>query len=168
MGGRAPAEQLGARLAEVVIDAVLASPRQWAIDTAAPIVATRRSAIEVVDGLRELDFGELEGRTYDDIASELPELWSAWMRTPTAVRFPGGESYDDLRVRVHAAVSRLVHRHQGRTVLAVTHGGVARSTLAAVLGMPNAHIFRIDQRYGAINVIDFYHDGTPLVRLING
>jgi broad specificity phosphatase PhoE len=117
--------------------------------------------------LCELDFGELEGRTYDEIAAERPELYRAWMETPTEVEFPGGESYARLRTRVMAAVDELRARHDGETVAAVTHGGVIRAVLGHVLRMPDEAIFRLEQRYLGVSVVEWL-DGFPLVRQVNG
>ena len=46
------------------------------------------------------------GARYDEIERAEPELFRAWMETPTAVRFPGGESYAELRVRAHPRARR--------------------------------------------------------------
>ena len=48
------------------------------------------------------------------------------------------------------------------------HGGVNRVILADVLGMEPLNIFRIDQAFGALNIIDFYDDGMAVVKLLNG
>jgi alpha-ribazole phosphatase/probable phosphoglycerate mutase len=144
------------------LDAVYASPRRRALETAAAL-----GEPVVLDGLRELDFGELEGRTYDEIAAERPELYRAWMETPTEVAFPGGESFRELRERAVAAVDVLRVQHDGETVAAVTHGGVVRAVLGHVLRMPDEAIFRLEQRYLAVNVVEWLGD-FPLVRLVNG
>ena len=78
------------------VAAVVSSPRRRAVDTATPIAGRHGLEVEIVPDLRELDFGELEGRTYDEIADSLPELYAAWMTHPTRVRFPGGECYAEL------------------------------------------------------------------------
>lgn len=166
--GRAHALELAARLAPLSIDAVLASPRRRTVATAEPIAGRHGLCVELVGDLREMDFGALEGRRYDDIAATMPELWHRWMTSPTEVRFPDGESYGDLRTRATAAMDAALGAYRSRTVLAVTHGGVVRALLASTLGMPDAHLFRLDQRYGALTVIDWYDDGTPVVRLVNG
>ena len=51
----------------------------------------------VLDQLSELDFGELEGCTYEEVAASRPELYEQWMTAPMAVRLPGGEGYADRR-----------------------------------------------------------------------
>jgi broad specificity phosphatase PhoE len=165
--GLANAARLGDALSWLDPAGVYTSPRVRAADAALAIGAPLGLEPIVVPGLRELDFGELEGRAYDDIRRERPELYRRWMQTPTTVRFPGGEGFEDLRRRAIAAVDEIRAAHPGSTALVVTHGGVARAVLAEALGMRGEAIFTIDQRYGAVNVIDWY-SGRPLVRLVNG
>jgi alpha-ribazole phosphatase len=163
--GRAHARELAERLRRLEFAAVYTSPRLRARETAAPIAAARGLEAVTDDGLRELDFGELEGRTYDEIAASDPELYRAWMETPTSVRFPGGESFADLKERAVAALDRIRARHDA--ALVVTHGGVLRAGVAAWLGMPDAAIFRLDERYCGLTIVDWLED-APLVRLLNG
>ena len=159
--GREHAERLAAALARHEWDAVYASPRLRARETA---VAVNRDVV-IDDGLREIDFGDLEGRSYDEIAATDPELYRAWMERPTTVRFPGGESFAELKIRALEALDRIRAAHKAAVV--VTHGGVLRAGLAAWLGMPNEAIFRLDQRYGGVTIVDWL-DGVPLIRLMNG
>lgn len=163
--GRHQTERLAAELAPLRVDAVYASPRRRALDTARPIAAALRLAPIVDERLRELDFGELEGRRYEEIEREQPALYRAWMETPTRVRFPGGESFDDLRRRAVAACEEIRRRHTA--ALVVTHGGVVRAALAEWLALPEESIFRLDQRYGGVTVVDWIEE-TPVVRLVNG
>ena len=134
---------LAAELAELPVDAVISSPRRRAYDTAVAIADRHGLAVECVEAVRELDFGELEGRTYDEIAEEQPELFERWMRSPTTVKFPGGESYAVLRARAVAELDRLVASRAGQTVVLVTHGGVVRAIVAEMLGVAPERIFRI-------------------------
>lgn len=164
--GLAHAARLATALGAAQLAGVYSSPRIRARAAAELIAEPHGLAVQVLDELRELDFGDLEGRTYDDIRRELPELYERWMRTPTSVRFPGGEGYPDLRARAVAAVAQVRATHAGQAAAAVTHGGVARAVLADVLGMPDEAIFAIDQAYGAVNVIDWFGD-RPLVRAVN-
>jgi alpha-ribazole phosphatase/probable phosphoglycerate mutase len=161
--GRTHAERLAESLRDVELEAVYSSPRLRAVQTAAALAEN----LNVDDRLRELDFGELEGRTYDEIGREQPELFRRWMETPTLVRFPGGESYAELRARVAAAVDDVVAANTGRSVAFVSHGGVVRAALAVTLGLPDDRAFALDVGYARISVVDWF-DGTPVVRLVNG
>jgi broad specificity phosphatase PhoE len=153
------------RLASVECEAVYSSPRLRALETAAAISAVLGRAPAMDEDLRELDFGELEGRTYDEIAASEPALYRAWMTTPTKVRFPGGESFADLKARSVAALERIRRLHENAIV--VTHGGVLRAGVAAWLSMPDEAIFRLDQSYCGVTIVDWLDD-EPLVRLLNG
>lgn len=148
-------------------DAVVSSPRRRALETAGPIAAASGVSVTVDERWRELDFGELEGLTYEEAERLHPELYARWMSTPTEVSFPGGEGYAQLRARVVAAVDELRAAHGGRTVCVVSHGGPIRAALAACLQMPDAAIFRLALDYGAVSIVDWLGD-EPLVRSVNG
>ena len=152
--GLLQAEALAAVAGESV---VYSSPARRALETAR---AMRREPIVDPD-LRELDFGEAEGLTYEDVAERWPDLYEAWLRAPTEVCFPVGEPFANFRVRILAALARI-----DRDAVVVTHGGVIRTALAHWLGMPDEAIFRIDVSHGTVTVIE-WQDGTPVVRLVN-
>jgi len=165
--GRRHARLLARRLGRIPLSAVYSSPLKRAVDTAAPIAAAHELATTVDDGLREIDFGDFEGRSYAEIEQGHPELYQQWMETPTLVRFPSGESYATVRVRAIAAMEAIRDRHRGATAVVVSHGGVLRAMLADCLSIPDDAVFRLEQSYGSISIVDWI-DRTPLVRLVNG
>jgi len=162
--GMQHARQLAEALGSFAYEAVYTSPRTRSVETARPVAAARGLTPVVEADLREIDFGRLEGRTYDEIERSEPELFRAWMETPTRVRFPAGESYDDLAARVVPALEEIRACHPCAAV--VTHGGVVRAGLAAWLRMPGEAIFRLDQSYCGVTIVDWLED-TPIVRLVN-
>jgi broad specificity phosphatase PhoE len=159
--GEKAAERLAESLRGVALDAVYSSPRRRALETAALLGAPR-----VDERFGELDFGELEGKTYDDVAREQPELFRSWMVSPTQVRFPGGESWADLRARVDAAIADVLAANGG-VVAVVTHGGVVRAVLARVLGLADERVFAFDVGYARVSVVDWF-DSAAVVRVVNG
>ena len=161
------ATRLASALEQVGVAAIYTSPALRARQTAASIVAARGVEPIVVEALRELDFGEFEGRTYEEIAQSHPEHYRQWMESPTEVRFPGGENYTQLQQRTLKAIASIQGRHAGQVAAVVTHGGVIRAILAHCLHIPDESIFRLDQSYGALNIIDWI-DTVPLLRLLNG
>ena len=163
--GRSQCATLAEALAPESVDAVLASPRIRAVETGNAIAAPHALGVRVDADLRELDFGELEGRTYEEIAASMPELYSEWMSNPTGVRFPGGENYAELEARALRAVASARAEFDG-TVVAVTHGGVVRAVLSDVLGVPADRIFRIAVAPASLSVVEWI-DGTPTVLRVN-
>ena len=164
--GRRRAQLLARTLEPVPLAAVYTSPRSRALETAKSLAALHGLTAIVDEALREIDFGAFEGRSYDEIRVAAPDLYRAWMETPTRVRFPGGESYQLLRRRALDAMNAIHHRHAGETAAIVSHGGILRAMLADCLAMPDEAIFRLDQSYGGLSVIDWL-DQTPLVRVVN-
>jgi broad specificity phosphatase PhoE len=164
--GRRQAGSLAAALASSRLAVVYTSPLRRAVDTARPVGAEHGLAPVPLVDLREIDFGTLEGLTYDEAATRYPDVYHAWMEEPTRVRFPGGESYPDVRARAVGVLAGILGRHQGRTAAVVAHGGVIRAVLAFCLEMPPEGAFRLDQCYGAVSIVEWL-DGVPLVRLMN-
>jgi alpha-ribazole phosphatase len=148
------------------LHAVYTSGLRRALETAQFLAAPSGLTPRVHPALRELDFGEWEGCSYDDIAAAEPALYREWMESPTTIRFPGGECFADLRARVLPALMEIRQRHAGSVVAIVAHAGVTRVVLAGALGMRDEEIFQLDQDYGALSVIDWFGE-TALVRVVN-
>ncbi len=164
--GREQARALAVRLSTEEVAAVVSSPRVRARDTAAFIAEPHCLPLATLDELCELDFGELEGLTYDEIAATRPELYEQWMTEPTTVEFPGGESFADLQARAATALAQLREGDEGRIVVAVTHGGVVRAVVAAALGMPDDRIFGVSVDTASITHVGWSESGV-VVRSVN-
>jgi broad specificity phosphatase PhoE len=129
--GRRQADEAAERLAGMRLGAVYSSDLRRAVDTARP-VADRHGLEVVVDpAWREIDQGEWEGLSGDEIASRWPELWGPARHH---ARRPGGEAPDEVAARALAALRRVVERHPGETVAVVTHGGTIRWVVATARG----------------------------------
>jgi len=118
--------------------------------------------------LRERSVGAWEGMTAEEIKERFPEQYTAWRTDLLNYRPPGGECLVDVSARILPVFKRLVASHREQEIAMLLHGGVNRVILADVLGMEPLNIFRIDQAFGALNVIDFFDDGMVVVKLLNG
>jgi broad specificity phosphatase PhoE len=96
--GVAQAERLGERLAGLAFDLVLSSPLARALDTCR--IAGLGDAAVVDPDLREWDYGEVEGRTTDELRTSEPD-WSIW-----TARIERGESVEDVGRRVDRVIAR--------------------------------------------------------------
>ena len=76
----------------------------------------------------------------------------------------GGESFADLSARVLPAFEEVVQQ-SGENLLIVGHAGVNRVILCHLLGMPLANLFRLEQEYGCLNILE-YTAGAWVVRRI--
>jgi len=118
--------------------------------------------------LRERSMGFWEGLTAKEIQERFPAEYPAWRADLLNYRPSGGESMIGVQDRILPVFKRLVAAHAGQEIALLLHGGVNRVILADVLGMPSHNVFRIEQAYGALNIIDCYEDGITVVKLLNG
>jgi alpha-ribazole phosphatase len=118
--------------------------------------------------LRERSVGAWEGLTAEEIKERYPEEYKLWRTDLLNYRPPAGESLLDVKNRILPVYKAIVASHPGREVAMLLHGGVNRIILSAALGLDLMNLFRIDQAFGALNVIDYFDDGMAVVKLING
>ena len=119
----------------------------------------------ILAGLRERNFGEWEGMTFNEIEEKWPDAFSAWASNPLKFSPMGGESTSEVRERVMPAFNEITDKHKGQNIAIVSHGGVIRIILCELLGMPLENIFRIEQDFAALNIIELWD--YPVIKQIN-
>jgi alpha-ribazole phosphatase len=118
--------------------------------------------------LRERSVGAWEGLTAEEIKTRFPEEYLLWRADLLNYRPPGGECLLDVRDRILPVYRKLLSSHPDQMIALLLHGGVNRVILADALGLDMMNLFRVDQAYGALNIIDYFDDGMAVVRLMNG
>jgi probable phosphomutase (TIGR03848 family) len=137
--GREQARALGARLAEVPLDAIVTSTLERCQQTAAAIAAARdgnQVAVQEDERFAEVGYGDWTGQPLKRLAKE--PLWRVVQAHPSAVRFPGpdGESLAGVQERAVAAIREWNTRLGPKaTYLVCSHGDVIKSIIADSLGM---------------------------------
>jgi alpha-ribazole phosphatase len=159
--------ELSLYLKSVPFTAVYATPLKRTQDGAARLCQGRELTPQVIPEFREIHFGIWEGLTFREISERHPEELSSRIQDIENFRIPEGESLLDVRNRVVPRLQRLVADHPGQSLALVAHAGVNRVILCDALSLPLENIFRLDQNYGCLNIIDYFGDFT-VVRLING
>jgi broad specificity phosphatase PhoE len=162
--GRAQMARVAEELKAEPVAAIYTSPQPRALESARIVAGGR--PLDVVADLHEIDFGDFEGLTYDEIAARYPDLYRQWMETPTQVRFPNGETFSEMRVRVLKAFDAIRRERAGQTAVIVSHGGVNRILIAWALEMPDHCLFRLAQNYAARNLLALTGE-IPSVQLLN-
>lgn len=133
--GREQAQTLAHRAREESPSLILSSPLERALLTAGPAAEACGVELETDDRLRELDFGDWEGKTFDEIRSEDPERAERFLLSAEH-GFPGGEPLEEGAARILAVFKDLRRSHAGETVLVVAHNTLLRLGLCAMLGVP--------------------------------
>ncbi len=164
--GRAEAEAAGARVADLGVEVVLASPLRRTRETAEIVAAVLGLPVTVDEDLAELDFGDLEGLTMEEARARHPLAVRRFFADVT-VAAPGGESIADVSARVARARRRILDQHAGRTVLVVSHVTPVKLLLAAGLGVGDDVVHRVFLEAASLSSVAWSSDGRTSVRLVN-
>ena len=116
---------------------------------------------------REMHFGRWQGLSYPEVMERYPADIPQWMSNLENSRIPGGESFLDMRNRAIPKLQELIEHHRGQEFAMVCHGALNRLIIAEALHLPFAHLLRIEQDYGCLNIIE-YTSSRTLVKLVNG
>ncbi|WP_157647189.1 histidine phosphatase family protein [Actinomycetospora chiangmaiensis] len=132
--GRLQAEALGKELAELGVTALYGSRARRAQETAGVVGTVLGLTPGAVDGVHEVQVGDLEGRSDDESVGVFRAVYDAWRAGDVTARMPGGESGQDVLDRYLPAVEDLRRRHPDETVVLVSHGAVLRLVGHALAG----------------------------------
>lgn len=163
--GHRQAGRLGTWAGRQRIDAVLSSPLRRARDTAEPPAAALGLDIRVDSRLSEVDFGEAEGITRDEMAERFPDRLATWLAEPACHALPGGERGIDALERVWPLITELSRGTD--TALVVAHGTLLRLVLCRLLGLPPDNYRRLFPvvANATVTTVEFREEGPALLGL---
>ncbi|TSE01085.1 bifunctional RNase H/acid phosphatase [Skermania sp. ID1734] len=148
------------------IAAVVTSPLDRARTTAAAVAEMLDVELYPMEALTETDFGAWEGLTFAEAAQRDPELHARWLGD-TSVRPPGGESFDEVRVRVTEARDAIAGRYGATNVVVVSHVTPIKTLLQLALDVGPSLLYRLHLDLASLSIAEFYADGAAAVRLVN-
>ncbi|MDF3933736.1 histidine phosphatase family protein [Pseudomonas citronellolis] len=174
--GRAqlPLSELGRRQAQAVArsiaqgwrpQAIYTSPLARCVDTGAAIAAATGAPAQALEGLADIDYGQWQGLTHDEVRARWPEEHRLWLAAPDLAAIPAGESLAEVLARGTAVLREVLRRHAGQTLVLVGHDSVNRVLLLQMLGLPLARYWRLKQEPCCLNEIVFADDAFTLHRL---
>jgi probable phosphoglycerate mutase len=165
--GKSQAQALARRVARQWKPvAVYTSPLQRCVVTGGIVAEACGVAASALDGLMDLDYGAWQMRIQDEIKAEEPVAFDRWFSSPHLMRFPHGESLQDLVARTADVLRLVIERHADETVVLVGHDSVNRSLLLQLLDQPLSAYWRLAQSPCTLNEIDIA-DGAVRIERIN-
>jgi broad specificity phosphatase PhoE len=149
--GREEARLAGEWLKGETIHAAYCSPLSRARDTAEAVAHHHGLLVTDLPGIIDLNYGDWQGMPLAEVKVKYSDLYRQWETAPHTVRFPGGETLEEVSKRAWAAVGEVVPRHPNQTVLLAAHRVVNKVLIARFVGLDNSHFWRIGQDTTAIN-----------------
>ena len=160
--GIAQAEACARRLRTETIEHVIASDLPRVRRTAEILNAAMNHPIRHEPALRERCYGIGEGKTYAELDSVHPELFSRTRSTDPDFVMEGGESRRQFHQRITTALEQIAEEHAGKRILVVTHGGVLGVIYRWLNELPIASAHKVEIPNVAYNRVTI-HDGTWLL-----
>ena len=164
--GLEQADLVATRLAQLTTKprALYVSPLERTRETAAPIARALRLRATLERGLLECDFGAWTGKKLSLLARK-PE-WKTVQHAPSTFRFPDGESFAEMQLRVWSTLERLAQRHRNKTIVVVSHADPIKAAVTYAQGVPLDLFQRTVISPCSVSALAFT-DSTPVVLCVN-
>ena len=165
--GLAQAEKVAAAVAKLNPEVIIASPLKRTTQTAEAISRATGLPIVFEETWIECSFGIWDGLSIDEVKEKYPADYQAWISS-TGFAPPEGESYDNVALRIDAALNQIAAEYPGQRVVVVTHNGTIKSAAKVVVGAPAESIFHIDVSPCSITTVSIWpSDGLRALRSLN-
>jgi len=163
--GKRQAERLRDRLASQKIDIVYSSGLSRSLATAKIIVSKRRLKVNSCDDLREINFGYIEGLSFDEIKKLHPELAKVLSNWNARPKFPGGEGFDELNERVCNFLPTLESHTAEEAIVVVAHSGILRLLICHLMKIDLQHWRQVRVDLASLSILETYPQGAILTLL---
>jgi alpha-ribazole phosphatase/probable phosphoglycerate mutase len=147
-------------------DVLYSSPLRRCAEFAQDLSGQLSLPVKTDERLKEIGFGDWEGRTPDEIRRDDPRRLENFWRDPIGNRPEGAETLASFQARVAAAWAEIGAAHAGQRVLIVGHAGITRMILSLVLGSPAEHMFRFQVDNAGLTRIRILGVGTQAIPML--
>jgi broad specificity phosphatase PhoE len=146
--------------------AIYSSPMRRTIATAKPICDLVGMEMQLRNGLKEINFGEWEGKTPARVNEEFHDEYVRWQSEPGWNAPPGGERAIDIARRSSEVIEEIEKTHADGNVLVVSHKATIRIMLCSLLGIDvGRYRDRIHMPVAAVSLLEFNQQGPRLIKL---
>lgn len=160
--GQREADDMARRTAHIPIEAIYSSPLERAIDTANALASCHQLPVQIVEGLLEGHAGDWTGKKLSELNTT--DTWHAIQTKPIGVKLPGGESIDEVQLRMVAAIEDIRKRHPDGIVAIVSHADPLKSVVAHYLNWDLNNFQRIAINPASVTVLSVDDKGSALLR----
>jgi phosphoserine phosphatase len=159
--GLKQAELLAEYLSQKKIQAVYCSPLPRALQTAVAVARRFNFKPQPMEELTDLDFGEWEGLSRQEVLAKYKEIYEQWLDRPDLAQIPGAESMEDATRRSLSALDQIKKNNEDGTVAIITHRVITKILICALLGLDNSHFWNIE--HSTCGVTNFVHNGRCFI-----
>ena len=164
--GRQMSEDFAAGYKSLQWSGIFCSPLRRCQDTARPLSAAVGLEIQIRDGLREISYGQWEGKPPEEVSRRFHDEYVRWMADPGWNRPSGGERGVDVARRSASVLNEIERKHASGNVLVVSHKATIRIMLCSLLGIDvGRYRDRIHMPVASLCLVEMTDQG-PLLRVL--
>ncbi len=141
------------------------SPLKRCMQTAGAIASASGISVVPLEDLTDVHYGDWEWLTHEEVRLRWPDLHARWFNAPHLVRFPNGESLQDLTARMSNVLRLVLERHRNEAVSVVGHSSGNRALLLQTLDQPLSAYWRLGQDPCSVSEIELLEGGATVHRL---
>lgn len=145
---------------------VVSSPIARTRETAAIIAAKLGIKVEINDDIAEIAFGDWDGHTNQEVAENWPDQYEQW-RGDVKIAPPGGESLEEFDVRVQNGLADILEKHEGQTVVVVSHVMPIRGFLKSAMQAGWPSYWRISVAPCSMSIVRFWGNEAAEITVVN-
>ncbi len=146
--------------------AVFCSPLRRTIDTARPLCAALGLEMRLRDGIKEIAYGQWEGKTPEEVNRQFHDEYVSWLADPGWNRPTGGERGVDIARRSSMVLDEIERTLPAGNVLVVSHKATTRIMLCSLLGIDvGRYRDRISMPVAAVSIVEMTAQG-PLLKAL--
>lgn len=162
--GESQAEQLAEQLAALRIDGIYSSPRERTKTTAAAIASHLGLEVQTCAGLDEIEFGEWQGRTFEDLEND--PLWRRFNQFRSGARTAGGEFMLQVQARMVKTLEELRDEFPNQVIALVSHSDPIKAAIACYAGISLDLMLRVEISPASVSIISL-DDYGPYILCVN-
>lgn len=164
--GKLQIEKLTQYLKEIHLDKIYTTTSSRTKDTVKQIAEIKGINLIEKDTLKEINFGDFEGITFDEIKISNPVEFEKMIKEGYDYKYPNGESLVETYHRVAKEVDKIIEDNKGQTILICSHGGTIRNIITHLISKTYDYHwnFRIDN--ASVTVLEV-ENGFTVINTMN-
>ena len=164
--GKKEVHLAGEALKDETLHAVYSSPLSRSMETAENIAKFHNLPVTPLEAIIDISYGEWEGVGLKEVQQQSPDLYALWLQEPHKIRFPQGETLEEVCSRIMEALEDLLIKHRNENIVLVAHRVPNKVICCTLLGLDNSNFWRIQQDTASTNLFT-YKDGIWIVAFLN-
>jgi len=167
--GHKQAKKVAERLVDIPIDIIYSSSLTRTLQTAQYIADIKQLPIIRTDKMKEINGGDWENKSFDDLPTLYPKENYTWENEPHLHQMPNGENTVEFYERLIKEVKSIISQNLGKNICIVTHGGAIRTMLCRFHGKTLEHMKNIYWHDNtSVTVVDYDNENDEFEVLMEG